>query len=650
MLLNNRYQLLTLLAEGGVAVVYAAFDTLLSRRVAVKLLKEPFASDPLFVERFHREAQLAANLSHPNIVSIYDVGQALAGPTTYYYIVMELVEGENLAQRLRRYARPFSVEEAVQIGAQLCQAVGFAHSRGFVHCDIKPQNVLVTSSGQVKVTDFGIARAWQAERTSAPAHEVWGTPLYYAPEQAAGAPPTPASDVYSIGVVLYELLTARPPFESSDPRVLARMHQTQPPPPIHTLNPAVPLQLERIVLRALAKDPSQRYPDANAFARALTAYAQQGDARTQFNLAPVSVPPDSPLATQRVQPVAAARLAAEEISPTRARRQEGPDVLLWLLGLIAFLCVLGLVPLYVAVYRAYTRPATNLPLFATPTVSVVIGQQVSVPLLVGRPITEAASQAAALGLSVVIAETRVGEATMITTVVEQRPAPGTLLMPGDVISVVVESPRFMQRVVVPPWLIGNTLGEPISRTLSDAGFRVFVEEVFDFAPSGLILRTDPPPGSVVEAGQTLTLTISSGGRKMLNVNLSPIVLESVTLQRDRYRPGEVVQFSVQWRALAPVGRDYAVGWYLLTPDANVVLAQGDDRAPMNNGLPAPTQFWVSGTQVNDTYVLRLPPTLPPGSYPLFISLYAGNERLPVRDPGTTTAKDNLVLLHVLIVQ
>lgn len=255
--------------------------------------------------------------------------------------------------------------------------------------------------------------------------------------------------MYSIGVVLYELLTARPPFESSDPRVLARMHQTQPPPPIHTLNPAVPLQLERIVLRALAKDPSQRYPDANAFARAYSVRAT-GDARTQFNLAPVSVPPDSPLATQRVQPVAAARLAAEEISPTRARRQEGPDVLLWLLGLIAFLCVLGLVPLYVAVYRAYTRPATNLPLFATPTVSVVIGQQVSVPLLVGRPITEAASQAAALGLSVVIAETRVGEATMITTVVEQRPAPGTLLMPGDVISVVVESPRFMQRVVVPP--------------------------------------------------------------------------------------------------------------------------------------------------------------------------------------------------------
>ncbi|MCS7324076.1 MAG: protein kinase [Anaerolineae bacterium] len=654
MLLNNRYQLISPIAAGGMATVYAAHDVQLDRRVAVKILRSPYAKDTEFVQRFRREAQLAASLNHPNIVAIYDVGHELVGTAAYHYIVMELVEGDNLKRYLQRRGQPLPVDEVLRIGAQLCQAVGFAHARGLVHCDIKPQNVLLNASGQVKVTDFGIARAWRSDmQRGEQAGEVWGTPLYYAPEQAAGAPPTPASDVYSIGVVLYELLTARLPFESDDPLVLARLHQTQPPPPIHALNPAVPLQLERVVMRALDKDPRQRYSDANAFARALMAYAQQGDAQTLLHLPAVTLAPaDSPLATQRVAPAPMPPSATPRLAEARFSNDEGPDVLSWVLGVVAFLCVLGLVPLYVAVYRAYTQPGSSVPMLAaTPTSSLGSSNQlVSAPLLIGRPLTEAISQATALGLSLNIVETRVDAAALVTKVVEQRPAAGSVLAPGSVIDVVVQQPRSAQRVVVPATLIGLPFSALISQTLSDAGFTVVTKEAFDFAPSGTILSAEPPPGSVVEAGHSLTLTLSSGGRKPLGVNMGPIQLDAIVLQRERYRPGEVVQFSVQWRALATVGRDYAVGWYLLTPDARSVLAQGEDRAPTNNGVPAPTHLWVAGTQVNDTYALRIPTNLPPGTYPLFIALYAGNERLLVRDPGATTAKDNLVLLHTIIVQ
>ena len=198
--LNNRYRVLAQIAGGGMAVVYKAHDTVLNRVVAVKVLRDTFAQDVDFRARFQREAQAAANLTHPNIVTVYDYGQD--GPQSY--IVMEYVEGRDLKTVIRGEA-PLPLDRATDLMVQACAALGAAHRAGLVHCDVKPQNILVTNDGRVKVTDFGIARAMSA---SVPQNveTVWGTPHYFSPEQAAGEPPTPASDVYSLGVVLYEML------------------------------------------------------------------------------------------------------------------------------------------------------------------------------------------------------------------------------------------------------------------------------------------------------------------------------------------------------------------------------------------------------------------------------------------------------------
>ncbi|MGC9523203.1 MAG: protein kinase domain-containing protein, partial [Anaerolineae bacterium] len=207
--LNDRYRLTELIGAGGMATVYHGEDLLLERSVAVKFLREPYASDPEARERFLHEARAAGRLDHPNIVHVYDVGQ---DQDRRPYIVMELVPGEDLKTLIRRDA-PLPVSEALRIAREICAGVGQAHKQGTIHCDLKPQNILVTDDGQVKVTDFGIARAArQDEIELEPLEVVWGSPHYLSPEQARGRKPTPASDVYSIGVMLYEMLTGVPPF------------------------------------------------------------------------------------------------------------------------------------------------------------------------------------------------------------------------------------------------------------------------------------------------------------------------------------------------------------------------------------------------------------------------------------------------------
>jgi serine/threonine-protein kinase len=221
-LLNNRYRLLAIIAGGGMATVYKAQDTLLNRIVAIKVPRDRAsignARNAEFERQFREEATSAANLNHPNIVSVYDVGKDVVNGVERQYLVMEFVEGQDLKQAIRNAwatNQAFGVDEAVIVARQVCEGVAFAHRRGLVHCDLKPQNVLLTPEGRVKVADFGIARAFT---TSLPekADVVWGTPQYYAPEQAQGQPPTPASDVYSIGVMLFEMLTGRLPFEGKN--------------------------------------------------------------------------------------------------------------------------------------------------------------------------------------------------------------------------------------------------------------------------------------------------------------------------------------------------------------------------------------------------------------------------------------------------
>lgn len=670
------------------ATVFKGQDQLLSRLVAVKVLRDRYASDPRFVQRFREEAQAAANLNHPNIVTIFDVGRDRVDGIERHYIVMELIDGQDLKQAIRTRAMngtPFTVDEAVNIGRQICEGVAYAHRRGIAHCDLKPQNVMLTGDERVKVTDFGIARAYTASlNTGERVDVVWGTPQYFAPEQASGGQPTPASDVYSIGIMLYEMLAGRLPFESRDSRQLAQMHLTQQPEPLHVLNPNVTSQLESLIMRALAKDPAQRYATADLFARALVAYDQQGDEQTMVNMRPVQPPVQMPRPSEQIgstqpkppvkqpapnpsqregsfKPIQPKRNVITDSIPTQATRtarESGPDPLLWLLGAIAFLCVIGLIPLYFFVYRAYSAPPDTFTpqapittilnetaLTPTPVISTVA--QVKVPQITGMPLGEASQALAALGLNLnVIEERPVGVYTQ-PVVLEQRTNADSIVTAGYVIEVVVSKVDLKN---VPTNLVGRALDDAISQTLQGLGVPVVITEAVDFAPEGTILALTPPEGSKLNFSDTLTVTVSNGGRIDLNVQMPPVEIDALYLPRENYTPGQTVQFTVRYRANGPLGQDYNVGWYLFSPDGATVIAQGEDRGPLDRGRPAPTSQWQAGTVIEDTYTLRIPEAVTPGNYPLQIGFYSGTDRLVVTDPGSTVAPNNLVVLRIIRVQ
>src|SRR5579884_1990633 len=257
--LDDRYELHELIGEGAFGCVYRGTDRRLARPVAVKVIKPWWSEDPDWVRSFEREAQLLARVNDPGIVQIFDVGQAEEG----MYYVEELVHGGSLAERLRGGA--LDPREACDLARQLCSALAQAHAHGVVHRDVKPANVLISAQGRVKVGDFGVALLAEAS-TDGGLATVVGTPRYMAPEQAQGQLSTPATDIYSVGVVLYEMLAGRPPFSGSTAVELAVKHLHEPPPPLQR---TVPLAVQRVVLRAMAKRPEDRYADAGAMAEAL---------------------------------------------------------------------------------------------------------------------------------------------------------------------------------------------------------------------------------------------------------------------------------------------------------------------------------------------------------------------------------------------
>jgi eukaryotic-like serine/threonine-protein kinase len=274
-LLNGRYRLIAQQGSGGMAVIYKAQDLALGRTVAIKVLRPSLTGDPSFLTRFRQEARNVANLQHPNIVTLYDVGQD--GNT--YYMVMEYIEGQDL-KKLIRASAPFNIDRALHFAIQICAGVGYAHRAGLVHADVKPQNILITVDDQVKVTDFGIAQALSLTQPQEKQSVVWGSPHYFAPEQASGEPPTPASDVYAIGIVMFEMLTGKLPYSGADQQELALAHIREQVPHVMDMNPSVPVHLDRIIYKVMSKEPANRYRTADQLGRILISYQKQGQDAT----------------------------------------------------------------------------------------------------------------------------------------------------------------------------------------------------------------------------------------------------------------------------------------------------------------------------------------------------------------------------------
>jgi eukaryotic-like serine/threonine-protein kinase len=358
-LLNNRYQLEKSIGTGGMAVVYRARDIMLERNVAIKILREDFSSDPSFRERFRQEAKAAANLYHPNIVTIHDFGL----DDGRLFIVMENVPGTDLKSIIQSRGR-FKVEEAISLIVQACGGIGYAHRAGLVHCDVKPHNMLVTPDMRLKVADFGIARALASIQPDEKANVVWGSPQYFSPEQAGGSAPSPASDVYSLGVVMYELLTGRLPFIGTSASELATMHRETVPTPPKVLNQEIPETLNQILLKVLQKEPSARYRTADQLGRVLLTITNPSSLTS-----PAVSFPDAPTIGSVPYPSShtqdgfkESHSLEREVQPKPVETSSRPDNPLdidwgtWALGLLALLAVGGLIPFWLWVYLVYNPP------------------------------------------------------------------------------------------------------------------------------------------------------------------------------------------------------------------------------------------------------------------------------------------------------
>jgi len=365
-LLNNRYRLNTLIGRGGMAMVFNGKDLMLERDVAVKVLRSRYAKDPAFRERFRQEAKAAANLSHTNIVTVYDFGY----DQERLYIVMEYIAGKDLNTLVHERGR-LSIDRGLDLAIKACKGIGYAHRAGLVHCDVKPHNLLITPDWQLKVTDFGIARALASINPDELTDVVWGSPQFFSPEQAAGEAPSPASDVYSLGVVLYLMFTGQLPFLGKTSAELAKMHREADPIPPSELNPFIPDTLDEVILKVLNKEPSARYRTADQLGRVLqivqreyTQNVNQPSARTPASQR-VSSEPVPQETFNKVRParrVSEPRSGAPSATPppiypqTSAMPTSGVafsdiDWLAVFLGLSAVIAWGGLLPFFIWVYN-----------------------------------------------------------------------------------------------------------------------------------------------------------------------------------------------------------------------------------------------------------------------------------------------------------
>ncbi len=475
---GGRYQVIEKVGQGGMAEVYRARDDLLGREVAVKVLAERLSTDRSFVERFRREAQAAANLSHPNIVSLYDFGNDEAA----YFIVMELIDGRGLEAVIGDDG-PLLPERAAEIAADVARALERAHNAGLVHRDIKPSNIMITSYGQTKVTDFGIARALgDGEQTMTQTGMVIGTASYLSPEQAQGNPVDARSDVYALGCVLYEMLAGRAPFQGDTPLSIAYKHVREDPEKPSTVNPDVPDALDAITMKALAKNPANRYQTAREMQEDLQRFvAGQQVHATPLLAGATAVAPPVATGTQVL------RRTEEEWDP-----EPEPDKRKAGIYVAAALLILGVFALL-----AY--------LVANNLLGGSDAQEIRVPNVVGMDQDEARETLEERGFAVAVERRNSGKPR--GEVVSQEPEGGERLEEGETVTIFVSEGRAQTEV---PDLIGLTQ-EEAEEEIEAARLRLgeLTTESSD-EEEGTVISQSPEPGSEVDRRSRVNLVISGG--------------------------------------------------------------------------------------------------------------------------------------------
>jgi serine/threonine-protein kinase len=571
---NRRYKIERKIGEGGMAEVYLGHDDLLHRPVAIKSLRPQYAANAGFRTRFEREAQAAASFSHPNIIDIYDVGEDRGTP----YLVMEYVPGETLKEIIENEG-PFDPDDVAILIEQVASALDYAHERGFVHRDIKPQNILVDADGLAKVVDFGIAKGL-ADTTLTEAGSGLGTVHYVSPEQASGLMATPSSDIYSLAVVAYEMLTGRLPFDSDSAVGIAMKHINEQPRHPSLINPDVPRQAGDIVLRGLAKDPTQRFPTAGAFARALNnwrSYDPQGRRQTaaeqtiivphgQRTAVPTLPEPAVPLRettseqqgrTARVaEPMPAGPSSASSLAgpmPLADDQSERLGCVSWIVGAGVILGLAALVwfgshlsdrlsgfgagnspkPTATrAVVAASGQPTTTAaaPPPATKTPAIVTSKptdtaetaSAAVPSLIGLSVDQAKSTLDPLGLVLEVGDNETSEDVPAGKVSSQQPAPNTRVDPGTSIRVNLSAgPAAIDLATFNP---AGADPANLEERLRSSGLDVDRREESSVnVAAGRVIRLEP--SDFAKPGETVTIVVSAGNKVQIPPEIQGMPLE-----------------------------------------------------------------------------------------------------------------------------
>jgi eukaryotic-like serine/threonine-protein kinase len=490
--LGDRYDVGQVIGRGGMAEVYEGTDRRLNRRVAIKVLRPDLARDPMFQERFRREAQSAAGLNHPNIVAIYDTGEDIIGDganqVSIPYIVMEYVDGVTLRHMLNNGPRILP-ERALEIIAGVLAALDYAHRHGIVHRDIKPANIMINAHGDAKVMDFGIARAMSDAATSVTATSaVMGTAQYLSPEQARGESVDARSDIYSTGCVLFELLTSSPPFNGDSPVSIAYQHVNEAPKLPSSIDPSIPTTLDTIALTALTKSPANRYQTAAEMRFDI----ERAIAGMPISTRPTAVPVAADLGSTTVIPLAKPAATAAVMTETKQGSRKK-----WVTVTIASV-VSALLLLFVG--SQLLGPSQEL---------------VTTPNLKSKTVDEATVALAEVGLTVGTQTPQADDNVPKGTIIGQDPAPGELIEAGQAVNLIVSAGK--DQVPVPD-LVNLPSVDDARLVLTEAKLLLGrVTPVDSDKPEGTILEQDPVATTVVDIGTLISVTVSNGKIPVPNV-------------------------------------------------------------------------------------------------------------------------------------